>query len=132
MAIVSTYNISQLGPNIRLDASYYQPQYFDNRRLLQRLSWPLVRLGDVAYITNGQTPRKADLSIGDVLFLTAESVHDLHIDYASAKRVLSEHHTGELQRTILKENDVLVTIKGKAGNAAVVMEPPDEAISTKT
>jgi restriction endonuclease S subunit len=126
MAVSSAYNISQLGPNIRLDASYYQPQYFDNRRLLQRLSWSLVRLGNVAYITNGQTPRKADLSVGDVLFLTAESVHDLRIDYASAKRILSEHHTGELKRTILKENDVLVTIKGRAGNAAVVMEPPSE------
>lgn len=126
MAVSSTYSVSQLGPNFRLDSSYYEPQYFDNRRLLQGLSWPLVRLGDVAYITNGQTPREADLSVGEVLFLTAESVHDLHIDYASAKRISSEYHKEELKRTILKENDMLVTIKGKTGNAAVVVRPPGE------
>jgi hypothetical protein len=126
MTNFSTCSVSQLGPSFRLDSSYYQSRYMDNHRLLQGLSWPLVHLGDVAYITNGQTPREADLSLGDVLFLTAESVHDLHIDYATAKRILAKYHRGELKRTILRENDLLVTIKGKIGNAAVVLESPSE------
>ena len=71
-------------------------------------------------ITNGQTPLHHDLSIGEVKFLTAEHIHDFKINYATNKRVLLHHHQNELARTHLLRGDILLTIKGRVGNAAVV------------
>ena len=71
-------------------------------------------------ITNGQTPRLHDLSTGEVPFLTAEHVSDFRINFDSDKRVTTQQHEGELKRTQLREGDILVTIKGRIGNAALI------------
>lgn len=64
------------------------------------------------------------MSEGDIPFLTAEHVFDFRIDFDSDKRILAEHHLSELSRTQLREKDVLVTIKGRVGNVAVVEHLP--------
>ncbi len=65
-------------------------------------------------------PLRHDLSIGDVKFLTAEHIHDFKINYETQKRILISHHQTELKRTHLNNGDILITIKGRVGNAAVV------------
>jgi type I restriction enzyme S subunit len=105
----------------RLDAEFFQPKY---QRVLTALkSTKPINIsaleGHLALLTNGHTPRFHDLSIGDVPFLTAEHVFDFRINYNSEKRILREHHDGELRRTQLREGDCLITIKGRIGNAAI-------------
>ncbi|MCK4325493.1 hypothetical protein KAW55_01915, partial [bacterium] len=103
-----------------MDAEYYQPEYLENTKILERVS-NLKRLEEIsAYITNGATPYHEDLSIGDIRFLTAEHVFDFFIDFESSKYIKKFYHDGELKRTRLGENDLLITIKGKTGNAALV------------
>lgn len=115
----------------RLDAEYYQPKYDYALERLKNLTpkpldiVPLEAL--IKELTNGQTPLLHDLSEGEIPFLTAEHIFDFHINYASAKRVLREHHDLQLQRTKLKQNDIVIAIKGKVGNAAVVDNQPHEA-----
>ncbi|NET08889.1 MAG: hypothetical protein F6K16_30155 [Symploca sp. SIO2B6] len=53
-------------------------------------------------------------------FLTAEHIADFKINFNTEKRILSKHHNGELSRTRLLNNDILVTIKGRIGNVAIV------------
>ena len=119
-----TYSIiqkSQLEGGLRLDAEYYQPEYLDNAKIIATLPYDVKKFADLAsYITNGHTPLHADLSIGDVYFLTAENIFDFFIDYGTAKRITKLASTTELKRTILSDNDLLITIKGRVGNAAVV------------
>lgn len=110
----------------RVDAEYYQPVY---QRVLAALEAskpkriaPLHEF--LALLTNGHTPRHHDLSEGSVPFLTAEHVFNFRIDYDSMKRILSEHHDGELKRTQLKSGDCLLTIKGRIGNAAIAEDLP--------
>lgn len=79
----------------------------------------------VARFANGHTPLRHDLEIGDVLFLTAEHVSDFRVDYGTEKRVLGTHHEGELSRTAVRNGDILVTIKGRVGNCAVVDGCPE-------
>jgi type I restriction enzyme S subunit len=86
---------------------------------------PVGRL--LSYITNGHTPLYHDLTVGDVLFLTAEHVSDFRLDFGTDKRILHLHHHTELARTALREGDILVTIKGKVGNCAVVRNCPSAA-----
>jgi type I restriction enzyme S subunit len=74
----------------------------------------------IASLTNGHTPLRHDLSEGTVIFLTAEHVHDFRIEYESDKRILALHHKRELARTALTNGDILLTIKGKVGNCAIV------------
>ncbi len=106
----------------RLDADYFQAKYNRVLEALKRLRpkyiLPLGSLLDI--VTNGHTPRYHNLEFGEVLFLTAEHIFDFRIDYDSAKRILAEHHENLLKRTQLQEGDVLITIKGRIGNAVVV------------
>lgn len=125
-----TYSIikkSQLEGAHRLDAEYYQPEYLENEKIISFLSYKVEKFSNVAsYITNGHTPLYADLSVGKIYFLTAEDVFDFYINYETAKRITKEASSGELKRTILSNNDILITIKGKIGNAAVVYKLKQE------
>lgn len=110
----------------RLDAEFYQKKYDSAYEKLQGLKprqiVPLESLLET--ITNGQTPLRHDLSEGEVVFLTAEHISDFRINYDSDKRVLLKHHEEGLAKTAVETNDLLITIKGKIGNVAVVEEVP--------
>lgn len=110
----------------RFDADYFQPRYQRVRERLHKLSnCQIVPLEEIVVeLTNGQTPLRHDLSVGEVPFLTAEHVTDFRLDFASEKRILNEHHEGVLKRTQLRPQDVLITIKGRIGNAVVVENLP--------
>jgi len=60
----------------------------------------------LAGLTNGHTPTNHDFSQGEVLFLTAENISDFTIEYGTDKRILHQHHQGELARTALRDGDV--------------------------
>lgn len=96
----------------RFDTNYFQPKYARVRQALSRLpNCQIVPLKAVlSELTNGQTPLRHDLSMGEVSFLTAEHVDDFQLDLTSEKRVMLEHHNKLLQRTQLRLNDVLITI----------------------
>ncbi len=106
----------------RLDSEHFQGKY---QAAIDQLSnagalefTPLTTF--LSYLTNGHTPLRHNLRIGEIPFLAAEHVGDFTIDYKSEKRILKEHHNGELARTALKNGDMLMTIKGRIGNAALV------------
>jgi hypothetical protein len=106
----------------RIDAEHFRPKYYRVLDALKALR-PKAMLplgGLVNTLTNGHTPLHHSLDVGEVPFLTAEHVFDFRINFDSDKRILTEHHQTELARTQLHEGDVLITIKGRVGNAAVV------------
>lgn len=116
----------------RWDSEFYKPRY---RRMMnavlkakkvrvERLV-PVGRL--ISYLTNGHTPLRHDLRVGEIPFLTAEHVSDLRLDFGTDKRILRRHHETELARTALRNGDILVTIKGKVGHCAVVRDCPEAA-----
>ncbi len=110
----------------RLDAEHFQEKFYAARRHLSEVgAREFVSLSDILVtLTNGHTPLRHDLSVGDVPFLCAEHVSDFEVNFASEKRILAEHHCGELSRTALQESDVLLTIKGRVGNLAIVEQLP--------
>lgn len=108
----------------RIDAEFFMPRC---KRILSAIKNTDARcitpLGDcLSFLTNGHTPLHHDLATGEVPFLTAEHVFNFRIEYQSEKRILREHHEGELKRTRLEEGDCLITIKGRIGNMAVAEE----------
>ncbi len=123
-----TLDFSQVWAAGRLDAEYFQPRYYRVLEALQALGpRRMIPLGEMlTLITNGHTPLRHNLSVGEVPFITAEFVSDFRIDYDSNRRILRRHHETELRRTALREGDLLVTIKGRIGNAAVVAHLPGD------
>lgn len=110
----------------RLDAEHFQEKFYAaKRKLLEVGAKRFIPIKELLLsITNGQTPKHHDLSIGEVPFLCAEHVRDFEINFQSEKRILLEHHTNELARTAIQPGDVLFTIKGRIGNAAIVDNIP--------
>jgi hypothetical protein len=110
----------------RLDAEHFRPKYYAAMQALEEKGASQFILMEelLASLTNGHTPLHHDLEIGDVPFLCAEHVGDFRISFDSDKRILQKHHDSELARTRLKNGDVLMTIKGRVGNAAIVENPP--------
>lgn len=112
----------------RLDAEYFKEE-FDAARaaLIAAGATKFVPLEDLlSALTNGHTPLRHDLSVGEVPFLCAEHVSDFEVHYNSDKRILARHHQSELARTRLRNGDVLLSIKGRVGNFALVENVPGD------
>ena len=121
MAVMSIIKLSGLETGKRVDAEYYQPEFLKNKKFILNINLPKFSIKELsAYITNGHTPYHADLSKGEIPFLTAEDIFDFYISFGTAKRITREASQTELKRTILHRNDLLVTIKGKIGNCAII------------
>jgi type I restriction enzyme S subunit len=106
----------------RLDVEHFHPKFEAAIEELKRKgAIHFIELGQMLFgITNGHTPLHHDFSIGEVPFLGAEHVKDFRIDYEPDRLITVEQHTGELARTRLQNGDLLITIKGRVGNTAVV------------
>jgi hypothetical protein len=113
----------------RIDAEHYREEYYAAiRRLKDAGATRLIPLDQLlTTLTNGHTPLHHDLALGDVPFLCAEHVSNFEVHYDTDKRILLEHHQVELGRTALQNQDVLLTIKGRIGNAALVEAIPGPA-----
>lgn len=110
----------------RLDAEHFQEKFYAARAALTSMGAkrfiPLPEL--LKSLTNGHTPLRHDLSVGEVPFLCAEHVTDFNLGFNSEKRILLQHHENELARTAVRNGDVLLTIKGRIGNAAIAENVP--------
>jgi type I restriction enzyme M protein len=123
-----TRRASQAFAAERLDAEYFREAYIAARNALERAGavkfLPLEQL--LSSLTNGHTPLRHDLTIGEVPFLCAEHVSDFELRYDSDKRILNVHHRTELARTRVKDGDVLLSIKGRVGNFALAENVPGD------
>jgi hypothetical protein len=121
-ALSCTRRASEVFLAKRLDAEHYQEKFYAARQRLRASGAigfvPFDKL--LSEITNGHTPLHHDLREGEVPFLCAEHVADFEITYESDKHINLSQHKGELARTALKNGDVLLTIKGRIGNTALV------------
>ncbi len=117
-----TASIDEVLKDSRFDAEHFQPKYYNTLEALESLNpKAMVPLGKlVTTLTNGHTPTRHNLAEGEITFLTAEHVHDFKLNFDSDKRILKEHHKTILNRTQLENGDILITIKGRVGNVAVV------------
>lgn len=86
-------------------------------------SWKWTRLGEISsLITKGTTPRGGNVSYLEdgIGFLRAENVAGLDkLDKTNLKYIDENTHVGYLKRSILQENDILITIAGTLGRTAI-------------
>src|SRR3989344_6135931 len=118
MAVFSIIQKSQLEGAHRLDAEYYQPEFLEAKRAI--LSLPHILLKDVAFITDGEHGSVDFLNDG-VKYLTAENVQQGFLDLQDI-RFVSKQVDERNKRASLKTCDVVLSIKGTVGQAAIVFE----------
>jgi type I restriction enzyme M protein len=112
----------------RMDAYFYQPKFRQIESELSKAATPLKPLKDlVIRIAGGATPTAkgsayTDMSSG-IPFLRIQNISPNELLLADLNYVIPEVHNGLLKRSKLKAGDVLMTITGRIGTAAVV--PPD-------
>ena len=109
----------------RLDTSFHHPRY---KQLMNRLNAsPIAHYslgGVLKSISSGATPRRSDSSLyadSGVKFLRILNVINGEIIDADMKHITEAVHSGELARSQLSADDVLMTITGRVGSAAVVL-----------
>lgn len=89
-------------------------------------NWVWVRLGAVAEtISKGTTPKGGSAAYVDegVNFLRVENLtSDGYISHSKITHITEEMHENYLKRSILKANDLLISIAGSLGKSAIVRE----------
>lgn len=89
-------------------------------------NWAWVRLGAFAEtISKGTTPKGGSAAYVDegVNFLRVENLtSDGYISHSKITHITEEMHENYLKRSILKANDLLISIAGSLGKSAIVRE----------
>ncbi len=119
MAVWSEISLTGLEGAGRFDAEYYQPIYIKERAALRAL--PHVRLGTVAYVTDGQHGYHIVDPESDIKHITAKCVVNNIVVADDADRLAAETHLKNM-RSSLETGDVLLQTAGTIGSAGVVTE----------
>ena len=108
----------------RLDASFNDTRYESLDAKLDTASIETPTLGELLLsIASGATPHRSDASLyadAGIRFLRILNVGDGEIVEQDLKYITDAVHAGKLGRSQLADGDVLMTITGRVGSAAVV------------
>lgn len=132
MANYSIIQKSQIEDAHRLDAEYFQPEYLDVRRKLtsintttiDKISESVVSFGAYSlcnYIVWQET---------GIPYLNVENIKDGYIDFEDVKFVDDEVNE-ILKKSKVKEGQVIITMAGTIGNAAVAYNVPSKINSNQ-
>ncbi|MEK7502213.1 MAG: restriction endonuclease subunit S [Patescibacteria group bacterium] len=130
-----TYSIiqkSQLEGALRIDAEYYQPEYLEivskvskiPHDTLENISESLLSFGAYSLTSFIQWKESG------IPFITAEDVKEGFINLENA-RFIDEKVNEILKKSRVHENEVLLAMSGKVGDAAVVVDIPSRLNSNQ-
>lgn len=110
----------------RCDVSFHLPYYRHVAAALKKSDVPKLPLGELSpEIVGGATPTKGSLEFyadSGIKFLRILNVKANEFDLSDLNFIKPEIHQGDLKRSQLDAGDVLMTITGRVGNAAVVTQ----------
>lgn len=110
----------------RLDARFNHPAYGLWHGRLAAAPVETPALGSLLLsLASGATPKRSDESLyaaAGIRFFRILNVGDGEILEQDLKHITEEVHNGDLERSQLESGDVLLTITGRVGSAAVVRE----------
>lgn len=133
--IVHPNDLDNANATRRLDAAYFNPHYFATLVQLEEMSsergWVVVPLEDLlepsgqgGALTGGATPLGARYPDYGPKFIRVQNVRPNRLEWSADSDVCipADVHNGQLFRSQLRPGDVMFTITGSYGNAAVVPE----------
>ncbi len=126
-----TYSIikkSQLEGAHRLDAEYYQPEYLDLENKLKRLKTKTIEEVSRSVISFGAYSLTSHIEWQEsgVPYINVGDIHEGYIDFSDVKYI-SEKVDEILKKSRVNNGQVLLTMAGTIGNAAVAYNLPRSA-----
>ncbi len=110
--------------NSRFDAHFHSPYFQKIFNAIQNSRFKKISLSNLLEdLSGGATPKKGDTELytfEGIKFLRILNVKPNSIDLADVKYIQQHVHDGELKRSQLEENDVVMTITGRVGTAATI------------
>ena len=123
---IKTFTLKRGDVAGRLDVWFHHPRYQLLNSRLDEADISTPNLGELLEsLSSGATPKRSDSSLyteSGVKFLRILNVDDGEILDTDLKYITDKVHQGQLQRSQLAEDDVLMTITGRVGSAAVVRD----------
>ncbi|MHA1756920.1 MAG: restriction endonuclease subunit S [Promethearchaeota archaeon] len=107
---------SQLEGAHRIDAEYYQPEYLEIENILVNNS---IELGKIAYVTDGEHGSPVFDENSGIKYFSAQYILDGYFDLSDIKFIDRKIHDKN-KRSQLRDKDILLSIVGTVGNAALV------------
>jgi len=107
----------------RFDVDFHLPQIRGQYQTLKEAeNYKLIPLGElVEQIANGATPKGANYQTEGIPFFRIQNITPNGIDLSDVRYILRDTHE-EMKRSQTKPGDLLMTITGRVGTAAVVPE----------
>jgi len=111
---------SRLEGESRLDADYYQPEYLDLNKKLQALKTKTIEDISESVVSFGAYSLTSyiEWQNSGVPYINVGDVHEGFVDLSSVKYI-SEKADEILKKSRVSEGQVLLTMAGTIGNAAV-------------
>ncbi|NOS99824.1 MAG: hypothetical protein HOP29_04275 [Phycisphaerales bacterium] len=129
MAVWSVVKLSQMPPDLRIDAEYYRPEVLRLRRSVEGGRWPVETVEQLSdsVINFGAYSLCNDIAFQEfeekdadaVEFITAQDIQDGFIDHANARWIPASQHSGLLWKSQVGTSQVLVAMAARLGHAAV-------------
>ncbi len=125
MAVYSIIEKSELEGACRLDAEYYQPEYLENEKLLNRIGFSLIE--DTGSVVYGTTPEGAAFVEKGIPFIRSQNFSNLTVDDLDIVYASEEFHKRNKKSTA-KPGDILFAAVGATiGELAVIQKSINEA-----
>lgn len=123
-------NLAENNSTLRLDAHYFNPQYFEKMDMIDMLAkergWRITNLGNLlrdskTALAGGATPRGALYPDDGPKFVRVQNVKPMRLEWnADVDPCIGTSTHEKLRRSQLREADVVLTITGTYGVAGVV------------
>gem|GEM_PF-43129 len=114
---VSEVKLSEMFDDGRMDAEYYKKEYLIENLLIKK--YPIKKLGELAFITDGQHGYYEMDDNSEIRFLIGKDFHNWFAEDLSKNR-LAKWVDDKNQRSALKENDLVFTTIGTIGYCSLI------------
>lgn len=125
MIAYSIIQKSQLEAAKRLDAEYYQPEYLDLERKLNGLETKTIDEVSKSVVSFGAYSLTSyiEWQYSGVPYVNVGDIHDGYVDFSNVKYI-SEEVDEILKKSRVADGQILLTMAGTIGNAAVAHKFP--------
>jgi len=129
MAVFSIIKLSELEGAKRIDAEYYKPEYLKLKQKLLQTKFVYFRDLVKEIIHLKEIKREYENEKKDYLFLLAQNVRSLMLDF-SERKYISEEKANQMPKNLLEKGDILFIRTGAVGDSAVYIGEPPKVISS--
>jgi len=129
MAVFSVIKLSELEGAKRIDAEYYKPEYLELKQKLLQTKFVYFRDLVKEIIHPKEIKREYENEKKDYLFLLAQNVRSLMLDF-SERKYISEEKAKQMPKNLLEKGDILFIRTGAVGDSAVYIGEPPKVISS--